>query len=227
MIAALLGTALLAQAANPAAQPVPSVDVEARVPGKASVWLAGSSPSAIAGWYVDGSGTRRYDQMPNCGPTKIALRPGMTSFTVVTSNGEVRIADEIGTEAYGPAGDLKRTVLRNRDQSYRGPIGEVAAPIGGLMGVFLPEVSADHPADQSSWQVGRVAIGQKAVAPRLYIPFYIGIGRTSDNTPVVFNVPKGAATLYLGVMGQTAWAKHEGQYDVVLKFETPKRPIGG
>ncbi len=224
MIAALLGTALLAQTAG---QPVPTVDVEARVPGKASVWLAGSSPSAIAGWYLDTSGTRRYDQMPNCGPTKVALRPGMTSFTVVSARGEVRIADEVGLESYGPEGDLRQSVMRNRDQSFRGPIAEVAAPMGGLMGVYLPEVSADHPADQSNWQVARVAIGQKTVAPRLYVPFYIGIGRTSDNTPVVFNVPKGAATLYLGVMGQVAWAKHEGQYDVVLKFETPKRPPRG
>ncbi|MBW7928781.1 MAG: hypothetical protein H3C58_12015 [Fimbriimonadaceae bacterium] len=224
MIAALLGTALLAQTAG---QPVPSVDVEARVPGKASVWLAGSSPSAIAGWYVDGGGTRRYDQMPNCGPTKIALRPGMTSFTVVSSKGEVRIADEMGVEPYGPTGDLKRTVLRNRDQSFRGPIGEVAAPIGSLIGVYLPEVSTDHPANQSGWQVGRVAMGQKQVVPKLYTPFYIGDGRLADNTPVEFVIPKGSATLYLGIMGESGWARNEGEFQVVLKFASPRRPQGG
>lgn len=224
MIAALLGTALLAQTAG---QPVPSVDVEARVPGKASVWLASSSPSAIAGWYVDGGGTRRYDQMPNCGPTKIAIRPGMTSFVVVRTAGEVRVPGEFGPEPFAVTGDKARLAVRNREQSYRSPIAEVAAPFGGLIGVLMPEPGTEFPASQSGWQVGRVAMGQKQVVPKLYTPFYIGDGRLADNTPVEFVIPKGAATLYLGIMGESGWARNEGEFQVVLKFASPRRPQGG
>lgn len=227
MIAALLGTALLAQTAAPTAQPVPSVDIEARVPGKASVWLAGSSPSAIAGWYVDGGGSRRYDQMPNCGPTKIPLRPGMKSFVVVRSSGEVRIPGEIEAEPFAVTGDKARMVFRNRDQSYRGPISEVQAPLGGLMGVFVPDPSSERRENQSTWQVSRVAMGQRQVVPKLYTPFYIGDGRMADNTPVVFSIPEGSTTLYLGIMGEFGWSRNEGQLEVVLKIESPRRPPGG
>jgi hypothetical protein len=226
VISALLGTALLAQTAAPA-QPVPTTDVEARVPGKASVWLANSSPSAISGWYVDGGGTRRYDRMPNCGPTKVTLRPEMTSFAVVRTAGEVRIPGEFGPEPFAVTGDKARLARRNSDQNYRGPIAEVAAPLGGLMGVFVPESGTEHPANQSGWQVGRVATGQKRVVPTLYAPFYIGDGRLADNTPVEFVVPKGSATLCLGIMGESGWSRNEGEFQIVLKFASSRRPQGG
>jgi hypothetical protein len=115
----------------------------------------------------------------------------------------------------GAEGDLIEGPTSHTTAAENG-IGNVAAPIDSLIGVFLdasqPSLSAAPPGLNFSTVASR---DFATLSPILKQPFFIGNGLRNDGTTVqFFEVPTGATRLYLGTMDGFGWFNNVGALEV-------------
>jgi hypothetical protein len=183
------------------------------VSGQHDPWLAGMPAGSTASYN---------DVAPAQGPPVINLPPGASGFLTFTGvSGSVAHG---GNAANGPEGNATGIYTHGAD-SPGGPtpgaengIADIAAPINGLVGVFLdasqPSLSAAPAARDYSTSASRDAATYTDLL--LKQPFYVGDGLTTSGTVQQFRIPPGATRLYLGPMDGHEWANNTGSFTVTL-----------
>ncbi|HEX8916732.1 MAG TPA: Tad domain-containing protein [Humisphaera sp.] len=184
------------------------------VSGQSDPWLAGMPAGSTASYN---------DTAPAQSPQAIPLPAGSTGYLTFTS---VTGAVDHGTSgATGPEGKLSQDYTHGAD-SPGGPtpaaengIGDITAPIGGLIGVFLDDNAPNTTAAPSTSRDYSTSASRDLNAYtdlQLKQPFYIGDGQTGSGTVQQFTVPAGATRLFLGPMDGHEWSNNTGSFSVTI-----------
>ncbi len=176
------------------------------VPGNANPWLAGMP---------DGATLPAGDISPVQSPVLVdsAL---VASGALVRFSASGRVGNEPGVVVSQPDGNQDWIVSFN----FPVPPGlsNIAAPINGLVGVFLPD-EAHMSRMLTPETLDYRDVRQRNLAsqfPKLGQVFYIGDGITENNAVVVFRAPLCAKRLFLGTMDGFAWNNNTGAFVVTV-----------
>jgi hypothetical protein len=141
--------------------------------------------------------------------------------------------------AYGGAGNVPGFRANSADGdsnffvSFDTPppngISNITAPIGSLVGVFLPDAASPMPLPANQAMDYRDAYERNArsQSPKLGQVFLIGDGRADSGGPIVFRVPACAQRLYLGVMDAFEWRNNAGGISVIVMSDEIRRDPQG
>jgi hypothetical protein len=188
--------------------------VSVNVPGTSDPWLAGMP---------NGSTASGGDVAPNQSPVQL------TGVTFAPGD-RVSIASASGTVSNGPSGCCPVTGPEGNGitahiAGAENGISDIAAPINGLIGVFLgpdqPNLSPAPPALDFSTPASR---DFTTLSPQLKQVFFIGDGVTSGGVTQNIIVPAGATRLFLGTMDGFGWFNNIGAFSLSVCVETPPPP---
>lgn len=203
---------------------VPAEAATVTVVGTANPWFAGVDPVKDTTIAHDGNGVPDvYGPNGNVAtPVPSVVVSGVPGFRFVVS-GEVRHGPDpiFGSDR---GADGKSFDVQARIDAAGESFGKsgLIAPINALIGVFLPETLSDGPlAPALRFQTDASRSFQR-LAPELGQVFFIGDGRTDGGTAQLFDVPSGAARLWLGVHDAFEWNDNDGSYRVeAIPVPTP------
>jgi hypothetical protein len=173
------------------------------VPGTGNPWLAGMPDGASA------SGDTAPGQSPARVPLAIA---GGRQIRFTAATGMTGYADGVSCPAEGcPYPGLCH--------SAENGIGGVCWGMAScLTGVFLSDAQPDLTEAPATLDFNSDQLrGFATLAPGLKQVFYIGDGRTADQTLQVFTAPAGATRLFLGSADGTGWYNNVGVFTVTVE----------
>lgn len=203
---ALAATLVAVAAAAHADSPVTVV-----VPGQANPWLAGLPDGATASFTDVAPG-----QSPVLVPGLALVAGTVVQFLNVT--GGTLNMDGCPGVCIGAEGDpsLYGYTVRADFAGYpdgENGIGNVLAPFGALLGVYL---GADLPTSTAApatmdFQSTATGLNFTTLSPGLKQVFFIGNGMTDSGVLQSFAVPTGATRLYLGTLDGFGWSNNTGE----------------
>jgi hypothetical protein len=176
------------------------------VPGTSNPWLAGmpNGTTALIG-----------DVAPAQSPVEVAVTAGDVLWFF--ASGATDHCPSFGCGAAGAEGDAAEGPWSHLGGAEHG-IGDVIAPIDGLLGVFLGPAQPDLDLAPGLLDFSSAASRDfVTLAPLLKQPFFIGDGFRNDGvTPQNFVVPFGATRLFLGPMDGYEWNNNSGSLAVTV-----------
>jgi Flp pilus assembly protein TadG len=211
MFAGILGFAKFDLKATATALFVPQTTTSTTITGLADPWLAGMPNGTTANFY-----SQFGDKAPYNAPVQSTVA-NMTAGQALEFNfsGNVTTGGQASKSGYGPDGNVNDTFLNiwalENGNSEHG-IGNVTAPLGSIIGVFLNDNEPDTTAAPAALDFSTDASRNfSTLSPQLKQPFFIGDGLMDDEaTQQRFIVPAGATRLYLGVMDFQQWSDNGG-----------------
>ena len=194
----------------------PAGPVRVTIPGTSNPWLAGMP---------DGSTASSGDVAPDQSPVFVEDLDlnGVATLLFAASGAVNNVPSLPSPNATSDGGSLTPHFSRAQNG-----IGDVTAPVNGLIGLFLTDEQPDAtPAPTESLNfnpsTGNVdnGINYDSITPLLKQPFFIGDGFTEDGSRQEVVVPTGATRLFLGSMDGFGWFNNSGEMDVEIAAVTP------
>jgi hypothetical protein len=196
---------------------IPPSSQTVTINGTDDPWLAGMPAGTLASYD---------DHAPGQSPvqvTGINVTPG----SVITFTNVSGAVDHDPSLLKDPPSGNTGQIYSHGADSPGGPtpatengIGDILAPIDGLLGVFLTDAQPDQsnvPAPTRLDYSTASSRNQTSYSNfMLQQPFYIGSGQTSSGATQQFTVPAGATRLFLGPMDGHQWENNGGSFTATV-----------